>query len=499
VAACAATLPLCLHGVAQQPFELDLSFRTTISDQHVSDMLLLQDGKLFVTGQLRWPGEVTFRANARLLPDGQRDMTYTGAFGDKNIIPWQDGKFYVQSGGLVQRKLPDGMPDGSFMNLNSNPFFLTGVSGGSYHVFSDGRILLTGDPTLSDTVRGFIGTHRLVYFQNNGWLDTTRTHRKGNGTIWRVKAQVDGRILCGGSSTVYDNQAVGRVFRIHPEGDLDTTFQSATTWGNIFLFNFVPLADGRFYQCGHFGTALTGSDTLCFARFHADGSLDTTFQPPVFRSPGIPPPLVQPGVRGAMVLPDGRILVHGLFRTVNGQPRKGICLVDSTGQLLAGFEDAGVGMYTYQGFTYANVNAVALDSANNHLYLAGTYVGYDDGTTNDPLQRFVTRLHLGGISTAAAVREQAAAALQLYPNPVAPGQALHLVFTPPSGYTPNGPLRVVVQDVTGRPVRASALPGPAGLPIGIGMTTETWPPGLYTVELHGDGHRLASTKLIVGQ
>jgi uncharacterized delta-60 repeat protein len=498
VAACAATLPLCLHGVAQQPVELDLSFRTTISEQHVSDMLLLQDGKIYLSGQIRWPGDVYVSGGARLLPDGTRDPTYANFIGQRRIMPWVDGKFYVNVNG-ARLFMADATPDPSYPSFHTSPYVSTINSVGDCHVFADGRVLQTGEHNLNDTVRGFTGTHMLVYRATNGWLDTTRTHRKGNGTIWRVKAQVDGRILCGGSSTVYDNQAVGRVFRIHPEGDLDTTFQSATTWGNIFLFNFVPLADGRFYQCGHFGTALTGSDTLCFARFHADGSLDTTFQPPVFRSPGIPPPLVQPGVRGAMVLPDGRILVHGLFRTVNGQPRKGICLVDSTGQLLAGFEDAGVGMYTYQGFTYANVNAVALDSANNHLYLAGTYVGYDDGTTNDPLQRFVTRLHLGGISTAAAVREQAAAALQLYPNPVAPGQALHLVFTPPSGYTPNGPLRVVVQDVTGRPVRASALPGPAGLPIGIGMTTETWPPGLYTVELHGDGHRLASTKLIVGQ
>jgi hypothetical protein len=75
VAAQAATLPLCLHGVAQQPFELDLSYRTTISAQHVSDMLLLQDGKIHLSGQIRWPA-----SRPTFAPRGQKARSNGHAF-----------------------------------------------------------------------------------------------------------------------------------------------------------------------------------------------------------------------------------------------------------------------------------------------------------------------------------------------------------------------------------------------------------------------------------
>jgi hypothetical protein len=47
--------------------------------------------------------------------------------------------------------------------------------------------------------------------------------------------------------------------------------------------------------------------------------------------------------------------------------------------------------------------------------------------------------------------------LSISPNPVAAGQPLRISFEPPAGFTPNGPLRVVVLDATGRVVHEEVL------------------------------------------
>jgi hypothetical protein len=54
-----------------------------------------------------------------------------------------------------------------------------------------------------------------------------------------------------------------------------------------------------------------------------------------------------------------------------------------------------------------------LESPDGYIYIWGAYKGYDDGTTNDPTQRFVSRLY--GLNV--GVRERELAPLNLQPNP----------------------------------------------------------------------------------
>jgi hypothetical protein len=48
--------------------------------------------------------------------------------------------------------------------------------------------------------------------------------------------------------------------------------------------------------------------------------------------------------------------------------------------------------------------------------------------------------------------------LRVWPNPVAHGQALQLSFTPPPEFAPNGPLRAVRLDATGRTLQQETVP-----------------------------------------
>ena len=52
--------------------------------------------------------------------------------------------------------------------------------------------------------------------------------------------------------------------------------------------------------------------------------------------------------------------------------------------------------------------------------------------------------------------------LKIWPNPVARGTPLHISFTPPQVFTPNGPLRVVLLDATGRQVHEESIGTGAG-------------------------------------
>ncbi|MBK8499293.1 MAG: hypothetical protein IPL52_10850 [Flavobacteriales bacterium] len=66
--------------------------------------------------------------------------------------------------------------------MNTGPYFLS-LQPADYHVFPDGRVLISGTHTLNDPVRGFVGSYELIWFSNEGYLDTTRTHRNANGVI----------------------------------------------------------------------------------------------------------------------------------------------------------------------------------------------------------------------------------------------------------------------------------------------------------------------------
>ncbi|HRW90311.1 MAG TPA: hypothetical protein P5027_10200, partial [Flavobacteriales bacterium] len=161
--------------------------------------------------------------------------------------------------------------------MNDGPYFLSG-SLGDYHIFPDGRVLLSGTHIMSDSIRGFEGTYELIWFTNTGYLDTTRVHRNANGPIWGFKELPDGKFICSCSCTQYEGQPVSRLFRVHADGALDTTFQTGVNWGNIFAYH--PLPDGRVYVGGRYKRATAPNDTLFLARFLPDGSLDPTFTPP---------------------------------------------------------------------------------------------------------------------------------------------------------------------------------------------------------------------------
>jgi hypothetical protein len=151
----AALLLGAATAVAQQPFDLDLSFRTTIEEIYASSIALMPDGKLLVSGNMRFPQGIT-QYIARLHPDGSRDLDYpyVGAGGGK-ITPWED-RYYVSTAQTIRRLTPEDLLDQTFQHLNNSPYF-SSFQGGDYHVYPDGSIVITGSHTVNVPDSGWGG------------------------------------------------------------------------------------------------------------------------------------------------------------------------------------------------------------------------------------------------------------------------------------------------------------------------------------------------------
>ena len=479
-----AAIPIAAKG--QAPFALDATFRAQFNDWYVSSILPLEDGDVIISGQIKFAGDQNFRSGARLNGDGTRDTNFPDvAFMGGKLTLWQD-KIYSQNGQIVRRHLLTGWLDTTFPLLNSSPYFLS-LQGGDYHVYPDGSLLVSGAHSVNHPDSGWSGLYNLIWFTNTGRLDSTRAPRKGNGVIYRIQELPDGKFMCTGPMTEFEGQPTSYIFRVHADGSLDTTFQTGTFWGQAYAY--LPLDDGRCYVGGTFKRSDT-ADTLQLVRLLPSGALDPTFNNHLRF--GIAPPITWQfgiGVVSSITrLDEGRLIVTGTFRDVDGAQRGSIALVDTTGQLLdVHFNSPGCGPHTYQGFTDAAIQDI-LFTDDGMAYIWGDYHGYNDGTTNDPLQRFVTRLYGPDFSTGVEARAEDAGSVRVYPNPASSQVVVEL----PTLHARNAEL--VLKDAMGRTVLHRNISGQQGQVV---LAVESLAEGLYLLEVLGDGARVYSGKLVV--
>ncbi|MDX9751420.1 MAG: hypothetical protein RBT71_10105, partial [Flavobacteriales bacterium] len=116
----------------------------------------------------------------------------------------------------------------------------------------------------------------MIWFNNDGTLDLTRRPRWGNGAIYLIVPQPDGKFLLSGAATSWEGvPKPNALFRVHADGSLDTSFTAGISWGECQAITV--LEDGRLLATGLFKTEFTTPDTLHCVRMFADGSLDPTF------------------------------------------------------------------------------------------------------------------------------------------------------------------------------------------------------------------------------
>jgi|GEM_PF-3859965 len=184
----------------------------------------------------------------------------------------------------------------------------------------DGKILIAGSFTnVLGSARKYIA--RLLPDLS---LDSTFDPGVGpNSSISQIRPGPQGTIYIFGSFSTVDGATREDVARLLPNGSLDTSFDTKTTW--TFSRGILSQPDGKVILYGSFDTFF-GSPAENISRLNVDGSLDPTFQC-----------TLDSDVQNAALQSDGKILIAGFFRTVNGVTHSYFARLQPDGSLDAGF------------------------------------------------------------------------------------------------------------------------------------------------------------------
>ncbi|MGQ0540847.1 MAG: delta-60 repeat domain-containing protein, partial [Blastocatellia bacterium] len=309
---------------------------------------------------------------ARLNHNGTLDTTYNPnpnsslqgmtLNGSKLIVVGSFSSIGGGASGGIARLNYDGTNDGTFTASIS--------SAGPLAVEPSGKVLVGGHFT---TVGG-VPRNRLARFNANGTLDTTFAPNVDDA-VFGIAVQPDGKILIAGQFNNVDGQTRWRFARLNNDGTLDNSFQvnAAYPGAGGSTYSLKLQADGKIIVCGgfaRFGDANIPRNNI--ARVNPNGTMDNTFTPNFGAA-----------TYDAEIQPDGKIIVGGLFTTLNGATRERIARLNMDGSVDTGFSasandiildiasqsDGGillVGAFTtFNGF--ANINRIANLYPNGRL------------------------------------------------------------------------------------------------------------------------------------
>lgn len=293
----------------------------------VFDTLTQPDGKFLVGGEFHFAEGVSRRYLARYNADGNfdagfdtnRDISIVQSIGLQT-----DGKIIVASGGLsviLQRLNANGSWDTSFAqifvpfsaSIQARTRITTVLVQPDNKILVGGK-LITGSAT-SPTLSG------LVRLNADGTRDTTFQivfARGGTTYVNDIALQPDGKVVIGGDFTNIANDTSFRYLaRVNADGTTDTSYNPPPPPSPIAVINEIELQpDGKIVYGGNFDFLL---------RVNANGTPDS-FNVPVNNS-----------VEALAIQPSGKILVGGVFTEIGGATRKRIARLNNNGSVDTGF------------------------------------------------------------------------------------------------------------------------------------------------------------------
>ncbi|MDX2305551.1 MAG: T9SS type A sorting domain-containing protein [Microscillaceae bacterium] len=363
-------------------------------DYPVNTTILQQDDKILAAGNFKSYNGIVRTRIAYLKDDGSLNLQIfnegISVMGFNNYVyctaTQSDGKILVGGqfssyNGIVRvgiaRLNKNGSLDMSFDPKKGFNFFEQ--TGSVYSIFplEDGKILVGGVFTNYDGIMSK-GIARLN--ADGSFDDSFGTDEKLSGVgIPGAKSfaiQSDGKILIGGFFKSYKGVARKGILRLNVDGSLDSSFDPGTGFGDGIGFgngsyissditNIIPLEDGKILVGGFF-TSYNGTVRNGIIRLHANGSLDTSFDPNNGFSSDFSDST--PYIQALAVLPNKKILVGGDFKSYQGDTHNRIIRLNDDGSIDQSFNSGA-------GFDAA-VRAFAIQP-NGKIIVAGYFNTYD--------------------------------------------------------------------------------------------------------------------------
>ncbi len=302
------------------------------ADGGVTAAALQSDGSILIGGSFTHVNGVVRNYLARLKPDGKVDGSFdAGANGPVHAIVLQpDGRILVggtftllcqaTTGGLA-RLNPDGTLDSSFapgLGVSISEVESMGLQ-------ADGRVLTSCIFSKAGAGR----SRGLLRLNPDGQLDTS-FNALVNDTVSSFVQQQDGKIVIGGLFYMVNGTLSGCVARLQPDGSLDSTFDVPRLTYPFGVDCLVAQPDGGILVGGS-GISPAGDRLVPpLARLNADGSIDFAFN--VHRGVG------GYDVRTAVLQPDGKVIIGGMFTSVEGVYRGGVARLGRDGKLDPSFD-----------------------------------------------------------------------------------------------------------------------------------------------------------------
>lgn len=352
------------------------------SNQSISRMAAQSDGKILITGEyITSYNGISRKRLARLNADGTLDSTFNPGTGPSStvysIATQNDGKILI--GGRfgnyngvarngIARLNPDGTLDTTF-NMG------TGVNNNIYSIAvqTDGKILISG---LFTSYNG-VSRNRFARLNADGTLDTAFDPGVGpDNAIYSIVTQTNGQIIIAGNFKKYNGTSKECIARLNADGTIDPSFNLGISiqW-NVDVVKIQP--DGKLLISGTF-VGFTGGNSPPpgLARLNADGSLDPTFvaQQLLFANTGTNP-YTNPS--SMAIQSDGKIIIGGTITSYGGTPILNIARLNSDGTHDTTFV-AGTGIANNQGISSSVDNIILLPDGK--ILISGVFILYNGVT-----------------------------------------------------------------------------------------------------------------------
>jgi uncharacterized delta-60 repeat protein len=364
-----------------------------------------------------------------------------------------DGKVYGLLGDTVVRLFEDGTRDFSFSPpplAKADPYTLNGIA--AILLQPDGKLLVAGrlafdggpcnvpGATCFEPKRGLVrllpdGSLDPDFVQTNAFRDDAQNLPQMLGL------QSDGKILVAGGFGNFAGRTATGLVRLRPNGEFDDAFPHTgidavlsnpprVVAGRVLSVHV--LGDDRIYIGGGFNR-VQGVARHGVARLNADGTLDTTFEPPTNGATGT-------GTAGSLlfhqlgpVTPQGGVHVFGEFHLDGAPP-----LITALRLRLDGSSDP-----TFRGVTDYQINSGAVQ-ADGKLIVSGQFTRVDgvawgnlarlnlDGTLDTTFESASTGTGVGGLLSLLADGKLLAGSRRHFTGvgPALPSSALQFTLTP---------------------------------------------------------------------
>lgn len=264
------------NGAVDQGFLTNSRF-----NNQVSAIGYQSNGLAIVAGSMITNNNQAIGRIARLDVNGDVDLSFnaggSGANGairalvvqadDKIVIAGDFTKYNNTTCNRICRLNANGTLDATYTigsGLNASAYAMA--------LQTDGKVILTGNfSTYSGSTVG-----RLLRLNTNGTIDASFNTGTGLDNLgMELALQPDGKILVGGNFNNYDGSAAGKLLRLNINGSADNTFNTGTGANNVVsAISIQP--DGKIVAGGSF-TLFNGVSHTRLVRLNVDGSTDASY------------------------------------------------------------------------------------------------------------------------------------------------------------------------------------------------------------------------------